>query len=605
MDRGIWKKFRDHGGPGKPDREVPGGGTETGDADYAKSEVDEELVKASIDEDADKTKEETGGEDGTGISGGAGVCPNCGAALDDDSKFCNTCGTRISGEESLCPECGAELDGDSNFCNNCGEQILGVKEEEYEAGEPGRLEPWALKMADGFRRIPTWVKIGVPVALILITGVLVALFVVAGFHSSSAAVESYLSHIQVGDYRDAYNMITHSEGTFSSYEFFRNWQSFQVDEMGPLESFEVAEKQYGGGLFGTAFSSEPTDGTAYVATLRYKESSYDVGVTVEPAGGFWPVNKYRLKLSESSTRLLVSPVGAVISIDGMKIGEAEVDEVLNDALQLSDLPNDLGSAIDYVKTVISVVQSSVERFKAVLADFENVVQDVQSIIDRFSTKGFSWAEITDSVERTVQQGKDLGTELARMAIKIYWIFGGGDDGSVRAKMTRAETGFDLNNLPEGLHGVKVTLPGCKTVKETFYAPDGASITLEPTRETERSLKTSIEEYYIARRNVLLSLKPETLKAITDGDLLEEDTQEVLDLMGKGMTRAVELKSRKFEEYKMLSQTIATVKVQEKWAVTTLQGSTVVSSLTNVKHDVVYTLEQNKKGKWMVIEKKVD
>lgn len=605
MNSGIWKKFKGHDGRKKPDKMVSGEGDAAGKTDSVKPEQGEELEAKSLKKEVGKQGEEKAGEIGGGVLEDKDVCPNCGAELDDDSKFCNTCGARIQDDENTCPVCGAEMDGDSNFCNNCGEQILGIKEEEYEAGEPGGLEPWAVKFADGFKKIPKWVKIGVPITVILIIGVLVALFVTAGFHSPSAAVDTYFSHIQVGDYRDAYNMITHSEGTFSSYEYFKDWQSFQVDELGRLEDFKVVEKQFGGGLFGTALSGEPAEGTAFVATLRYKESSYDVGITVELAGGLWPVKRYRLKLSEGSTRLLISPLGAKISIDGMKVGEAEIDEVLQDALELGDFPNDLESAIDYVKKVINVVQSSVERFKTVLADFENVVGDVQNVIDRFSTSDFSWVEITDSVERTVQQGKDLGLELARMAIKIYWVFGGGDDGSLRAKMTRAETGIDLNNLPEGLHGVKVTLPGCKTVEETFYAPDGVSIVLEPTRSTIRSLNTAIEEYYIAYRNVLLSLKPETLKTITDGDLLEEDTQKVLDLIGKGMTEAVVLKSRKFEEYKMLSQTIAIVKVKEKWAITTFQGSSVVSSLTNVKHDVIYTLEQGKQGKWMVIEKKVD
>ena len=60
------------------------------------------------------------------------LCPNCGAALGEDEKFCVYCGTlleRTSGQtdekrmQRQCPTCGAELEEGQRFCTECGTQI--------------------------------------------------------------------------------------------------------------------------------------------------------------------------------------------------------------------------------------------------------------------------------------------------------------------------------------------------------------------------------------------------------------------------------------------------------------------------------------------------
>ncbi len=56
------------------------------------------------------------------------VCPNCNAAIADDSVFCSSCGKRIFIEDDFssaltdgtrCPQCGATIPADANFCTNC------------------------------------------------------------------------------------------------------------------------------------------------------------------------------------------------------------------------------------------------------------------------------------------------------------------------------------------------------------------------------------------------------------------------------------------------------------------------------------------------------
>lgn len=50
-------------------------------------------------------------------SSAAIVCPNCGAGLSSDSKFCNKCGAKVI---SVCPGCGASVTPGSKFCSQCG-----------------------------------------------------------------------------------------------------------------------------------------------------------------------------------------------------------------------------------------------------------------------------------------------------------------------------------------------------------------------------------------------------------------------------------------------------------------------------------------------------
>jgi len=48
-------------------------------------------------------------------------CFNCGAELDDDSKFCGSCGHKVVNK---CPECEQPLEGNELFCSNCGYKLL-------------------------------------------------------------------------------------------------------------------------------------------------------------------------------------------------------------------------------------------------------------------------------------------------------------------------------------------------------------------------------------------------------------------------------------------------------------------------------------------------
>jgi adenylate cyclase len=50
-------------------------------------------------------------------------CRNCGRTLDDDARFCPTCGLAVS---LACTSCGASLDADARFCQKCGQPVGGT-----------------------------------------------------------------------------------------------------------------------------------------------------------------------------------------------------------------------------------------------------------------------------------------------------------------------------------------------------------------------------------------------------------------------------------------------------------------------------------------------
>jgi len=48
-------------------------------------------------------------------------CPNCGANVQDGSRFCSGCGKPFT--QSVCSNCGSQLKPDANFCPSCGANV--------------------------------------------------------------------------------------------------------------------------------------------------------------------------------------------------------------------------------------------------------------------------------------------------------------------------------------------------------------------------------------------------------------------------------------------------------------------------------------------------
>ena len=510
-------------------------------------------------------------------------------------------------EQLVCPKCGAPVDTDAKFCNECAAPLSEYIEKTTGKGKlkDTRLRPWAVKAGARFSGISRGIKIGVPVAIIIIVVVLVTLFSVAAGHSPAATVSDYLSRLKVGDYSGAYDLLVHQGGQFSSLEYFQRWQDIQSDKLGRLLDFRIKPGQKTKGFFEGLLSEEPLEGTPFTATLIYVDKTFDVNITVEDAGGAWPTKRYRLRLSEDSSRFFTSARGAEVYIDDEMAGRTEEDEELKDALSLKDLPDDFDGAVDYVRKLLQVFENVVDEVKRIARGLDTVVEDVRRIFDKVGTSGVSWDEVTDSVDNLVDQSKQFGSEVVREAINIYWMFGGGDDGSFRAELERSRNLLEVNNLPDGYHEIRVKLPGAKPVTEEFYAPGDLDIELKPTRETEKTLEETVESYYREVIYAQSSLIAAGLTNVISGELLEQEDKKIQDLLARGERVVSELTSVKFENIELRTKDVATVETKETWNKTTFQGRVAVSTKIGLKQDVVYTLERGKDDVWKVTERKVD
>lgn len=48
-------------------------------------------------------------------------CPNCGAQIADDSRFCAECGKEVT-HDNVCPHCGTSMNDGDVYCQNCGKK---------------------------------------------------------------------------------------------------------------------------------------------------------------------------------------------------------------------------------------------------------------------------------------------------------------------------------------------------------------------------------------------------------------------------------------------------------------------------------------------------
>jgi hypothetical protein len=504
-----------------------------------------------------------------------------------------------------CLRCGAEVETNARFCTQCATPLAHREGAKVMKGKAGadEVEPWARKAGESVSKMPRSVKIGVPLFILLIIAILVTLFVLAGTHSPEAAVNRYLGNLKAGDYKAAYDLVAHPGGKFSSFDFFQKWQNTQTNAIGSLDEFTVQKRKLENKLFGKLITDVPTTGVPFVATLKYKDKTYDANMTVEDAGGTWPVKRWRLKLTGGSSRVLVTPIGSSVFIDGVPIGKAEPNKDLADALELKHFPKDIDGAVDYAKKLVKTVQFLLSEFKRLAVSLETVTESAQHVVDRFGTSGFTWSDLLDTANSTVQQSKDFGQDVAMTAIHIYWIFGGGDDGSLRSRLTRVESEIDVNNLPEGYHVVRATLPGADPDSKEFVSPQEVQVELVPKAETENILKNTMVGFYAETANAEFTLNTVGLQNVMDGNLLTEETNRVLDLMAKGQHIARQLTELKYDNIKLLSETVATVETHETWNIITYQGAAPVATLMGQKYHMIYTLEQHGDGSWKVIERR--
>jgi len=146
------------------------------------------------------------------------------------------------------------------------------------------------------------------------------------------------------------------------------------------------------------------------------------------------------------------------------------------------------------------------------------------------------------------------------------------------------------------------MPGASPDQKDLYAPNDVTFDLQPTGRTETGLKTGMNNFYSQKAYSEFTLDVSGLPRVMAGTELEQVTAEINTLIAKGQHVGSSLTSLKFDEFKFLDQTTATVKTEEMWNFINYQGNTVVSQDLGAKRKVLYTMRWLN-NTWKVIEQK--
>lgn len=120
------------------------------------------------------------------------TCPKCHAQLEDDAKFCDTCGTPIEAPAApiaataYCPHCGQQNDAENQFCQNCGKP-LNETETKKNKKQDKTDAPEMKKSKKGF------VFAGIGVAAVVL--IAVAAFILFG-GSSGGSSKNYAMYVK-------------------------------------------------------------------------------------------------------------------------------------------------------------------------------------------------------------------------------------------------------------------------------------------------------------------------------------------------------------------------------------------------------------------------
>lgn len=199
-----------------------------------------------------------------------------------------------------------------------------------------------------------------------------------------------------------------------------------------------------------------------------------------------------------------------------------------------------------------------------------------------------------------------------------------DGVSVRREGVREESGlsfgrppgkperyiFWLTGLPLGIHEVKMTMDGCKDTEECLVDltnGDKAEVSmfLEPTDKAKGELKKAIDEFRKIWVEARRTNNPKLLEKVCSGNLLEEESDKILDNKRSGFYYVHSLESANCLFFWLRDPSYAEVVVKEAWKapkVYLLDGTEYPWMITwRELGKMVYFLEK-KSGVWLTIDR---
>ena len=92
------------------------------------------------------------------------ICFYCNRVIPDESTECIYCKSKIDPSVKRCPDCWARLEDGQDICHKCGCNVEKRLEEIHKASKYK-----APTFLDKIRKIPLWIKIAIPLVLIIVT----------------------------------------------------------------------------------------------------------------------------------------------------------------------------------------------------------------------------------------------------------------------------------------------------------------------------------------------------------------------------------------------------------------------------------------------------
>lgn len=365
-------------------------------------------------------------------------CENCGAKVDDDSKFCISCGAVIKREE---PEQETPIEKDlppsttpAQNLSPAPSQIpvydpaqAPIQDYTY-ANQPIGAPVYApapagfpMQQAKLKKRFPLWAILTICISAVVITAIIIFFVIASGASNPQKTVEKYFTAVTSKDYSGAYDMLNYENKDFTSKEAYIAFMK-QADELKSsaektatvtdykiydsnlvtrtdisdiYRATDVLDEYVENEKINSAFSKQNSEIKRYYIAYRLNNSKPNKIMTVwlkkQPTKQFLFFDNYKVDGTDDLAKdcTVTVPASSKVTIDGKEVPETAL---VND---------DSSTGYAYIKYKLPTVFKGSHKFK-ITAPY---MKDIEQTYSVSSSVNYSFTNFTfnDDVKATIQK----------------------------------------------------------------------------------------------------------------------------------------------------------------------------------------------------------
>lgn len=287
-------------------------------------------------------------------------CENCGAKVEDDSKFCMSCGAAINrdepaqgnGNESVNSTTAQPFPADNTYLSS---SPATVTQTQVFAPAPVGYPVYAAKPKKHF---PLWALLTIIISAVVIIAVILFFVIASGASKPEKTVEKYFKAVTSGDYGTAYDTLNYSNSGLTTKDAYiafmkQNEEAkTSAQKKATVTEFTITRAKTASDVLdefvedtdGKSTSSQSSDKSAglsrYVVTYKLSNSNKTQNMTVWIKKGsskqFLFFDNYKVDGSDGLVKdcTLTVPPSAKIKIDGIDMPETALveDDTYEDSL---------------------------------------------------------------------------------------------------------------------------------------------------------------------------------------------------------------------------------------------------------------------------------